>query len=104
MRGQGKAGNLEQIHANSTVEYFEACVACDSFWVLFLNMTLCRSSVSNTMLLLIKNEMTGVVQREKKVGLKDLKQTTANQTLQLSAAENKWLLMCPFGQEERGEL
>lgn len=67
MRSRGEAGNLEQIKANSTVLYFEACVvACDSFWFLFLSVTLCRSFVLNTMPLLIKNEMIGVVLRKKK--------------------------------------
>lgn len=85
-----EAGNLEQNNKHAFYCVISWSLCCLWFFIVFIFK--CDSwlnFVLNKMLLLIANEMTGAVLRKKRSQLKDLKQTTANQTLQLSAAENK---------------
>lgn len=77
-----------------------APVVCDSFpFFPFLSVTLGRSLLLNTMLLLIAQGMTEAVPRGERSRRKHFQRTAANRRLQLSAAENKSLLMCPFGRK-----
>lgn len=65
----------------------------------FLSVTLGRSLLLNTMLLLIAQGMTETGPRGERSRRKRFQRTAANRRLQLSAAENKSLLMCPFGRK-----